>query len=652
MKKRYLFLIPFLLLPLLSCNSKQKKENIPTTINVPTENKEIYLRDAYKNIAVANSNFTTRKIDSISDVSYDDFFNLGNKINISIKMEKRELEKLQNDYETYTKSDIYRHCKEVTITMVNYDNTFTWTYDDVGIRQKGNTSRKDIYKNDELCGLNHFKLSFDETFDDDYYFEDAVDWTGKDKQRKTRKNREFLGLTGIDIKWNKNFDETHIKEVYASKVYRALGILTQDIGLSEFNFNIEGGKSYDFGLCTIYEPAKKSMIKRHLKEETLAGFSSWSVEKEGAFGIEGESYGDLYKCTYGKGNGKVDKGACLTLNSVSNNTVGVSDYTGNNLPAYERKTNTDIDYDDARLFNLAKAISNGNYEDIEKLLDIDYFARVEACNYIIGNPDDFRNNNNNYMIYFRRTDGKAVIIPIDNDRCFGIIKDWNPDKKGLKEATVFATKNATGKTPSKLYTKTILSSILNESKALYLNYVKALKNSCWVKEETFNSLYNIAKNTYKDESVESSFDYVGFSLDKIENYTFKEYITSKVAKIDLDYVLISEEDLYKEVVTDSKFIGDIYISGSLNNWNPNLDETYKFKYEGNGVYTLVLNITNSGILEFKFNDGESWDKIDLGSDNGKLAEKGSNFVIENVSKGETYKITINVVKKTVDIAKV
>jgi hypothetical protein len=145
-------------------------------------------------------------------------------------MEDSELEKLQNDLdhynETHNKTQLYRHCKSVTITLKNYDNTFSWTIEDVGIRQKGNTSRKEewpIIENGQIASLNHFKLSFDETFDDEAYGIDKVDWSLDQAGYKLRKDREFLGLTGLDLKWNKNYDATHIKEVYASKLYKSAG---------------------------------------------------------------------------------------------------------------------------------------------------------------------------------------------------------------------------------------------------------------------------------------------------------------------------------------------------------------------------------------------------------------------------------------------
>lgn len=175
------------------------------------EVEDIYKKDAYKNISIDTLDTEARVIDSKDDVTYDDLFNLKNKININVEIEPSELTKLQKDYETGYKNQAYRIAKKVTISLTNYSNTFTWEFDEVGIRQKGNTSRTDVYKDGKVSNLNHFKLSFDETFDDhDLYGDEAKVWTDV-TAKKEREDREFLGLSGLDLKWNKSQDRTYIK---------------------------------------------------------------------------------------------------------------------------------------------------------------------------------------------------------------------------------------------------------------------------------------------------------------------------------------------------------------------------------------------------------------------------------------------------------
>ena len=238
MKKKIFMAIPLSLL-LASCSIGGAKTTT-TTVETTTKPQEtetekqtttqtsdgidhsIIPEYTSSDIQLLAPDFTTRVIPNQDSVTYDDLFNLGNEVSISIDMEDSELQKLQEDLDYYytdfdgnneadkRKIQLYRHCKSVTITLKNYDNTFSWTIEDVGIRQKGNTSRLwPIIENGKIASLNHFKLSFDETFDDEAYGVDKVDWSNDPAGYKLRKDREFLGLTGLDLKWNKNYDATY-----------------------------------------------------------------------------------------------------------------------------------------------------------------------------------------------------------------------------------------------------------------------------------------------------------------------------------------------------------------------------------------------------------------------------------------------------------
>lgn len=621
-----------------STNQNDKKDFVS---DIP-DTEDLYNADYYKNIKVGTLDLENRTIENKESVVYEDLFNLANKVTISIDIDNQELEKIQADYETHLKTDVYRYCNSVTITLVNNNNEFSWTYEDVGIRQKGNTSRKDVFKDGEICGLNHFKLSFDETFEySNISGAYSVDWTGKENQKKEREDRQFLGLSGLDIKWNKNYDTTHIKEIYASKLYKACGLLTQDIGLCDFKIKTSN-KSYDFGVCTLYEPASKSLIKRTLQAGGLLNLPSWKEEKNGTYGVESSNYGDLYKATWGVGEGYISGGPNLSVGSTSGKKVGVKNQDGSYIPAYDRKTNKDVNYNDTQLKTLADKVTNGTYSDLEELMDLDYFAVVMACNYIVGNPDDLRYDNNNYMLYFSRINGKCYYIQIDNDRCFGITEGWNPDGSGLKnqgvfDSTIFA-KGAKG--VSDLLKKTILAKTKNRAKAIYLNYVKAIKCSDFIKEEAFNSLYEIAKNTYQS-SVTSSFNTIDFNLNDTNNLTYHEYITAKLAKIDLEMVLADDNQPNNQNI-DEYYLGEVQIVGNFCNWQ---GTDYPLTYYGNGIYKVTLTLTQG--TEFKFyNNG--WDNLNWGCEKGsedphKLSLKsGDNFKLTGITKQCSVEITVDV----------
>ena len=582
-------------------------------------------------------NYEVRRLSNISEVTIDDLFNLGNKVSIAIDISNEELNKLQSDFLRGGKCDIYRLADQVTISLTNYDQTFDWTFKNVGIRQKGNTSRNDIIYGDDINTQNHFKLSFDETFDDPQaYDQDFISQTKSKMNGEDYSIREFLGLSGLDFKWNKNFDSTHIKEVYSSYIYQAGGIISQHIGISEIKMTKTGSdRQYSFGLCTIYEPAKKSLIKRSLQSEIdYVNMESWNVEIVGAFGIDNEKYGDLYKCSYGIGEGGLSNGADMSESSISGNKVGVGNLSGSYVPAYERKTTKKLNYNDDQLRNFISVINSKSYSEIEKVVDIEYLAKEEAITYFLGNPDALRYNYNNYMLYFRRTDGKAIIIPIDNDRCFGITKDLN-FKDGLTQSGMLSKDTIQGEQRNSLLNKTFLSNTDNDCKTLYIDICKSLADSPWTKSETFYRYYDIAKNTYSGQNFEKS----------NENMSFEQYMNAKLKTIN---DIGGGEDI---ILPDTNVYDNLYIVGNFNSWGNYSSqdlEKYHFAYLGNYTYQINITIENSldnNQLALKINNGfGNYNEIDwsFSDDLTKLIKSVTRSVkIDNVFQGDSFEITIN-----------
>ena len=575
--------------------------------------------------------FETRKINAIEEVIMDDFFNLGNRVDIKVSISESELRKLQSDYETGHKSEIYRLASKVEIILTNYGTEYRWEYNNVGIRQKGNTSRKEIIDGDGNLNKNHFKLSFDETFDDPEMYDSSFISTYGDTTLSTR---EFLGLSGLDFKWDKNYDTTHIREIYANYLYRASGIMVQHVGLSTFSLieSDKGNKETSMGLCTVYEPATKSFIKRSLKDgNEYINMSSWDEEKIGTYGVGGVKYGDLYKCIYG-----------ADLTNVDNN-VGIGNISGTYIPLYDRKTNKNVDYSDTLLKNASKAIRSGNYNEISKYVDLEYLAICEAVGYVVGNPDSMRYNTNNYMVYMRRTDGKMVFIPIDNDRCFGVVKDWNI-KDGLMYVGMLDRKNSNDNNTISLLLNTLLSNSSNEAKTLYVEFCNKIKESSWATNDTFNQYFNMAKTSYDDYY---------FSLsDTSNNYTFENYINNKMKQISP----LSEDNSGNN--SDSNNSGstteydNIYLVSSINDWgNYSSSDLEKYKLVKIADYTYSITVTVTKIesdgdyFKFKFNNGyNDYSRIDwtLSSDLKTLVmEKGSSARCYGVTIGDTVTITIN-----------
>lgn len=604
---------------------------------------EIIIDDPVEKFVITDPIFETRKLSDISEVTMDDFFNLGNRIDVKITVSQEELNKLQADYETGYKSDIYRLASHVVIKLKNFDQTFTWEFDNVGIRQKGNTSRKNIFSDDGGLNLNHYKLSFDETFDDpDRYDSNFINKYGN----ASYKDREFLGMSGLDFKWDKNEDHTHIREIYANYMYRASGIMVQHAGLSTLSLiqSDKGNRETSMGLCTVFEPATKTFIKRSLKSDvSYVNMADWTTEKLGEFGLESKSYGDLYKCIYG---------ADLTNNSTYNGSIGVSNISGSYQPLYDRKTHKNDEYNDIVLKNAINAISSGNYDKISQYVDLEYLAISEAVGFIVGNPDSMRYNDNNFMVYMRRTDGKMVFIPIDNDRCFGIIKDWNPKDANMHLSMLDRGASNSDRTIS-LLLNTVLAKSSNPSQELYLEFLNKLKESSWCDENTFKTYYNMAKKSYSD--------YYFSSTDSSINVTFETYMRNKLNCItSSDSGNNNNNDNENDNVSINT---DIYLVSSINNWgeySSNDLNKYKFNKIGENTYQLKVSINTisnddgRNYIKFKFNGGyNDYSKLDwtLSEDLKTLITSvGSSAKLYDVNVGDIVTITIDVKTKEASVS--
>ncbi|MCI5745998.1 MAG: hypothetical protein MR270_06940 [Erysipelotrichaceae bacterium] len=652
MKRNYVIFA--ILLAISSCNisdiSNENSESIDTSHSFSNDESSIISSESINNEDVyflKDPNFLADKKESKDEFTYTDLFNLNNKVDIKITISDSELNELQKSYETGYKSEIYRVADKVELSITNYNNTFTWTYLNVGIRQKGNTSRKDVLIDGNINNQNHFKLSFDETFDDNEMYSSDFIASMKEKiGNDDYSSREFLGLSGLDFKWNKNNDPTHIKEVYASNFYLSGGIMCQHIGLSTVSMirKDKNNEETSFGLCTLYEPGSKSLIKRSLSSDTsYVNCAKWSDEKNGTYGVSNAKYGDFYKCTYGINEGSNSDGADMTLNSITNKKVGIGNISGSYIPTYERKTNTNVNYDDKLLINAINTINNSTYEEIEKVVDLKYLAKEQALSYFVGNPDDLRINSNNYLLYFRRIDGKMIILPYDLDRCFGITKDYNFDN-GLTTLKPLSLKSNQGQVRSPLLLKTTLSSTSNTTQKDYLKMIEIIKNSMWVKNETFLSLYDIAKKTY------SEYD---FSLSN-ENMSFEEYIDKKI-------LATNDEDINNDIY-DTKIYDNLYIVGNFNDWGNYSSEdlpVYKFNYLGDYTYEVEIIINNelsNNTLQFKINAGQNnWSDIDwsLSEDLTTLIKKkDGNAILYDVYKGDVIKVTINTYYNSSKVVKI
>lgn len=334
---------------------------------------------------------------------FKNFFNSESEVKITLNFSNEALYKLAH-YGTsgdFYKTEMYHPC-DVEILV----NEKLYTFNEVGARMKGNTSRNDAFINEDgtfnskevLC---HFKLAFDRIFNDssinDYYIKDY-----SEEEIKERDERRLFGMKKIDLKWNKNYDSSFTKELYSLYAFRDANVISQHGNL--VNLTIKTEKDSASTEYLAYEVIDKTMIKSVFSEKS-------------------EQKGDLYKCTY-------TSAGTADLSSSDLSKIGIE--SNNFKPSYDLKTNEEKS-DHSTLKNFIDELGKRNVSSEEikpkfdELLDVDYFLRFAAMSWVVGSPDDYRNNYNNYYLYFNSLSNKAYFIPYDNDRVFGILKDWPID---------------------------------------------------------------------------------------------------------------------------------------------------------------------------------------------------------------------------------
>lgn len=340
------------------------------------------------------------------DQDYLDFFNHSNKVEVEINISNDSIYHLaQYGVSYFDRTEMYHPCDVV----IKINDEIRFDEEEVGLRMKGNTSKNPgfVDENGHLYGFSHFKMSFKETFqeelDNDYYHHEWDD----EAALKKRKKRRFGGMKKLDFKWNRNDDATFTKEAYSKYIYRDAGVLAQNINLVKFTLNTEND-SY----TEIYQAI-----------EVLDGNTM-----ERYYGEEG-GQGNLYKGLYARAN--------LTTDSISGSNLD-PESSNNTTPTYPLKTNDDgPTFDHSLMQNFItqtnkRGVSAESMETIlPEIAEVDNIIRYCAVAWVVGNPDDLRNNANNTYFYFNSINNRLSIIPYDDDRCFGILKDWPVDMSEL-----------------------------------------------------------------------------------------------------------------------------------------------------------------------------------------------------------------------------
>ena len=368
---------------------------------------------------------------------------------------------LQGSYDT-TYRDFYFPV-DVEITYKGQ----TYTFEEAGIRMKGNTSRTTFFHNGHFTNPVHYKISFKATFDDDPYKNDDTlkpfyhDWSSDAAGRKARKKRNFLGLEKLDLKYvPRNGDGCSLREVYVYDAFRQGGLMAPYATLSPVTLHSDGHvyqSTYE-----IVEPIDKEFLKRRFSKAEAAG--------------------DLYKCVY-NGMGKADftrsDNVDESWNHIALGGIGVEDNYNHYAPRYQLKTNDDDmqNSDFSKMCALMKTLwectwGGGSQQTIDNAIDMEEFLRFSAMSFLFGNPDDQRYNYNNFYTYFRPSDGKAMFIPYDWDWCLGLDFAGGMESRGPLDSWTL------GGEQSRLYDATLFNASYdtNKNRSQYLGYVGEYKD--------------------------------------------------------------------------------------------------------------------------------------------------------------------------------
>lgn len=500
---------------------------------------------------------------------YLQLFDRNNKIEIDLDMDETQLLYMQQDYDRYrdmgSKSPIYRK-GDLKISITTKEGTTHYRVKDVGVRMKGNTSRTDFYSPEEgIYKYIHLRLDFQETFDNpDYYGSQAQDWESQELLQ-ARKDRTFATLEKLELRWNKCYDATYLRETYAYELYRSQGVLAPHTNLSAFTWNDKG-----MGVYTIVEPVDKIFLSKYLPQEDQGG--------------------DLYKC------GWTWSGA----NFTNLQSVGIENEDNSEFYCYDLKTNKKTSQHES-LTQLINGLTSGSItkEQYAQLVDVDYFLNYAAVSYFLGNPDDLRNNYNNCYLYFLQSTGKAIIIPYDYDRCLGVTKSYNPSGHGMTQENPFsdmAEGMVNGAEPQQnpLFLHSVVKGGFYVEE--YAQVLEQVSKNTLLSPDTFGSWYHTAAHLYgKDVTPERTLynaegrDF-SFDLDRTgradssdDNLSFKDYITAKMASWK-GYMEKLEEYISYERPIPARY----FIRGDFNDWS-NRDEYAMTPSEEHMVFILQFN---------------------------------------------------------------
>lgn len=433
--------------------------------------------------------------DAFNVESFDRLFNDEVAKSITIKITSSAWHELDQSMKDYHKQfGTYRAGLYVRADMIFDDGSDELLeVKDIGLRTRGNLSRVRIQDDSGNLNPSHFKISFDEDF-------------GLESLRANG-NRSVFELEEIDLKYNRNLDDTYLTEKYSLDLFDKFGVYAQKTTLTELYIQI-GDTTHFYGLYTAFEPIDKKFLERRLDAI--------------------ETKGNLYKSLWQQ------FGPASLQNNYPSLAIGIRDLDTNYRPTYDLKTNKRV-HDTSDLVDFITQINILNHQAfqtyIETHVDVDLLIRLLAVGVLLGNPDDYRAMGNNYYLYNQSSSNVWTMIPYDYDH--GLAQGWDGSpifSNWTVGADIYTWGNLNAHMLSiENYPHPLVDKILNIEayQVLYETYLSELINpeNELFSFDAFDHLYQQQKSLY-DLDLDHAMVNLRFDLRNIE-----WYINAKIADI-------------------------------------------------------------------------------------------------------------------------
>ncbi len=304
---------------------------------------------------------------------------------IHISVTESQWNELLSAYDANSQTTHYIHC-DAEFESKGEKHTF----DDAGLRLRGNTSRRrpegnggEKHKRNNADWHHcHFTLNLRKYQKDDAH--------------------ELYNVRKIYLKWHKD-DRAYCRELYCYDLFRRFGVWTAAYSsYCRLWIHVEGdSQPAYYGVYEMIEAIDDKFVKRRKD-------------------MFGDHKHNLWKCSY------ASSPADLNYNNIRSASIYYDDDSGNAY-TYELKSNVEnFNAAKEQLIEFSRKLTMLKGEEfrnwISSVCDVELLLRTYAVNVVVGMWDDYWNNGNNYYIYFNSSDKdnyKFFFIPFDYDNTLG-----------------------------------------------------------------------------------------------------------------------------------------------------------------------------------------------------------------------------------------